>query len=235
MDMGTALHDLIQKALGNVVTVLADWPCTFCGTVFGMQKKPSHCTKCGSAILIRKEHKVSLRRISGSIDDVYVIEIDGIEYAIVIDYKTTSASNLSKKKANPDVGYVEQISTYLRCVKKSHPEINWLGWALIYLDRANLTNFVIVFDHEEIPARVLKRYETDHLAILEGTVADDFAPIVKNRPCTPKNAPDHHKFCNFRNWCTQPKPEALTSVVNMVYTKIKPKLPLEQYLEEVKR
>jgi hypothetical protein len=207
--VGTAVHSGIQAVLDHSPFLLQDWKCFSCGRLHKFCLKPKVCKKCGSEVVVGREHEYKKGFVVGHLDGAILLKSGKIT---IIDYKTTSMRKLEAKGLLPNLENVRQIEAYAALLKEQGYDIE--GWTLIYIARNNAkrvyrssTQFYGHTFEEEYP-KILKRiegYKRAFLAVSQAkTVADVEVVVSKRRSLSdnPKLKELCH-YCPYKTICTE--------------------------------
>lgn len=188
--VGTATHLVWQSAMEvSSVRLLKDWQCVNreCKhrVVLEPAPKDMKCPKCGSPVK-GDEHEIDLDYLQGHVDEILLFDRGGKTYAVPIDYKSTSAAKIYKKRKEPDEAYVAQISSYATLIKPilAKRGIEVLGWALVFFTRDNPFKTVVVPGKTFMPKEKLKRWAKEHTEVIaKVSQPEHLKPLVRNRMC----------------------------------------------------
>ena len=242
--VGTATHEVWQETTLSVfgknsqhkVTVLRDWLCSDhkCKHRVELQRAPpTECPQCGCTSFMTAEHQVRRRGIRGHVDEIFLFE--DTKVAIIFDWKSCSASKLSRKKLGVDVAYEAQISTYAALLKKRLADMGYTvaGWCLGYFTRDNPLKRKLVFGTRMMSVATLREWRDKHEHVLHLTEQRDVVALVDQRPCkTREYAEANHSYCPFKHSCTHSDSEAREYAIDVHRTlKAAGKLPAIEFIQ----
>lgn len=131
VDIGTAVHEVIQKFLGMGKVLYGDWTC--CGVTDHRRIGSVDCPVCGKPQLYGE---LAPKSVLG-------MHVDGIsvKYNAVLEFKTTSSRNLKALKG-PYPNHMVQASCYLHALNAENSwELDKL--VFVYFSRDNPADFRI--------------------------------------------------------------------------------------------
>lgn len=111
--VGTIVHEVMQRYLGQSGRFLADYHCRECGKWY----RQSYQYECCGFPTQYHEVEIDYKGVKGHIDAIFR---DKKGRFWILDFKTTSIASAVSKKRNPGVVYVEQIETYAVLVELQH-------------------------------------------------------------------------------------------------------------------
>jgi len=181
VNIGTAVHTVLQSYLSQSERFLADYHCLECGKWYRMSRR----IECCDFPTQYHEIEIDYKGIKGHIDAIYV---DRKGQLWILDFKTASIASAESKKKNPGIVYREQIETYgvlfeLQYRKKIEGIMN----AFILRDNPlkspaiwhlNLTNEI-----RETVKKRLTGYKKMHRAALDCTSRQEALSLLKFGHC----------------------------------------------------
>ena len=142
---GTAIHELLQKWGSNTsADLFGDWRCTGCGAKRALCTRPGRCNVCGSSKdpgQYRWEYTevaIKWRGLSGHVDCILQVTVNGRDYYVLGDWKTTLFKfngGPADRAKFPYRTNVMQISVYATLLWEVFG-LDVIGWSLIYVDRS---------------------------------------------------------------------------------------------------
>lgn len=130
LNIGTVIHNLLEKYMTCNKGLFGEWYCPKCFKKIGLSLYPKE--KCCRFYKYR-EISINYKGIVGHIDTV--IKDENSDYWIV-DYKTTTKSKLSEKAKDPGLTYKLQIFTYALCMQLQYG-IKIKGVCLMFIAKEN--------------------------------------------------------------------------------------------------
>lgn len=103
--IGTAVHEVLQRFMGQHGRLLADWKCKQCGK----WNRLSHEHECCDFQMEYHEVGINYKGVIGHIDAIYR---DHNKDYWILDFKTTSLASAKTKTKRPSKAYIEQVETY---------------------------------------------------------------------------------------------------------------------------
>jgi hypothetical protein len=250
--VGTTVHEVTQEALhsiqkmfdGEDLEILWDWKCKSCKTrvsVLTSSCDVAECSTCGHTKFSREEHQVRHlnkklnKEAVGHVDTILKVKlppnisrlVGSTHGVIIVDYKTSSVLNTTRKGVLPYPDNVAQISKYAGVIRKRLPVI---GWALVYMPRDIPFRFVIhagyVSDEDCLDnRRDINKYIRIHTEWSAATTLEDIKELYDKRPCQSKaDIPEEFKSCDHCKQCCSG--DAGFVPLKNVFNRIKDKLPL---------
>ena len=207
--VGTAVHSGIQSILNYSPFIVQDWKCFSCGKLHKFTVRPEACKKCGSEVVVGREHEYKKDFLVGHLDGAIKLKSGKI---VIIDYKTTSVYKLENRSLLPNLENVRQIEAYAALLKEQGHDIE--GWTLIYIARNNAkrvykssTDYYGHSFEVEYP-RILKRIETykrHYLVVSQAKEMSDVEVLVSKRRSLSENTKIKGicKHCPYLTICTQ--------------------------------
>lgn len=235
LSMGTAMHTAIQNFMALLeadgVVSYCNWRCVKCHTLVAeLAPRPTNpCPSCGHSVFDHEEYEFTYAKVvQGHVDNVLAFELNEGLVFVLIDWKSTKGEYLSKKTSNPDMGYLEQLGTYWRALAAKHPHLTFLGAALVYFDKQDISKYRVVPIKEKISVAKLKQYIEAFNTLVEISSRKDADALIDTRPCTLKTEKDteEHRWCKWRRICTSAESKPLESAVDKVFLKIEKHLPV---------
>jgi hypothetical protein len=195
MDIGTAYHALIQKALGMKGLLFGNWVCDQCKKVTEMKLGPQvHCRKPMSY----KELRVLDPEIgfSGSADGVLVLNGKNI----LIDFKTTDSRKLSKL-GEVNFKHRLQVLAYKYYLSREPYNLKIEDSAIVYVSRENLEDLkVLLLPKDDLEEQEFLRFVSHKKqvpsALKEGTLL--------SLPMYCRNFNDD-PYCPYTGYCFSPE------------------------------
>ena len=224
--VGTTVHEVIQEAFSSLLEegqsfrLLWDWKCKSCKHREGvLTDKPPvvSCSACNSSVgFSREEHQIRFRGAVGHVDTVLEVELPSNiakvfgspTGVIVVDYKTTSTYNVTKKDTLPYKSNVAQISKYTGVLQKKLPVI---GWALVYMPRDIPFRYKVFGKFMEKSEGLSHRkdivkYVSSHKEWSSASTLAEIKGLFDSRPCQRADSiPEEYSDCDHCKSCTGSK------------------------------
>lgn len=196
VDIGTAVHEVLQTYLGTSGRFLANWECKICGKKTYVTAEHECCD------FPMKYHEIEIDHggVVGHIDAVF---IDRYGKYWILDFKTTSVAGASKKLLDPGVVYIEQVETYALMMKLQH-KIRVEGAMLMFVKRDSPKKPIVWCKtiSDERMLRIRNRtvqYKKWHKRTLNAETKADALALLEQGKC--KNP-----YCHV---CTSSNPKSL--------------------------
>jgi hypothetical protein len=193
-----------------------------------LEKPPCECSNCGATKLVREEHTVQWKGSLGHVDEILLLDKKS-KSVYILDYKTTSLSNVNK----PDpAGYLAQISSYAVALKDSGYKV--VGYALVYIPRDNPFKFRVspyVFDEAaEYKARKrLTGWKESFDSASKVKSLDSALRLLDTRPCEHGLKAAHAECPHASNCAGQgARPENMVFLINKTHKSLGTFLPVRK-------
>lgn len=229
--VGTSVHTVIQNAvaLSKDYHALNDFVCQKCGDRQPLLiTPPGRCAKCGSKHFRRDEHEVIWRGAIGHVDEIFVPDLSHRKRLFVMDYKTTSLSNINK--VDPP-GYVNQLRSYSVTLQEEGYEV--LGAGLVYIPRDNpfkwrishlpFTDQIFRLQRNRMAAWVRQHDQASAVDSLS-----ELRELITSRPCRAK-LKSYHADCPHRDFCAgnmEATPSYMSRLARTSYKEVEKWLPI---------
>lgn len=180
VNIGTAVHTVVQDYLGTSGRFLANWECRICG-------KKTYVTsqhECCDFPMRYEEILISYKGVVGHIDAVF---IDSQGKYWILDFKTTSSAGAASKLKNPGKVYEEQVLTYAVMLGLEH-KIKVEGVMLMFIKRDNPSDPVVwcktvtKSNLAEMKAKLIS-YKKWHRRVLDAETKEDALALLKQGKC----------------------------------------------------
>jgi rubrerythrin len=213
--VGHVIHHVFQEAISTHAEgaqfFVRDWRCHKCHHIHVLTTLPKQCIKCKAPFKVHQmqanlEHTIEEGNLVGHVDDAFSFNVNGNDYAVIIDYKSTSLARMGRKGVLPERSHLDQLSAYAAMINRKH---HVLGYVLIYIPRDNpmkLKVFPFLLKQSEakqILARIAK-YEKQHAQALRASTMPEVKKLIEERPC--KDMISFKEFCGekckYGSMCT---------------------------------
>jgi hypothetical protein len=181
-EVGTVVHDVMQRYLSTSGRFLADYECRECGT-WHRQSFKNEC--CGFPCRYH-EVRIDIKGMKGHIDAIYRDEQGKLW---ILDFKTTSIKAAPKKKTDPGSAYIEQIEVYAVLFEIQYG-MKIEGFMDAFIVRDNPANEPPVYarllddtKREEVLRRI-KRYRRAHRDALDAESWTEVKALLDYDKCT---------------------------------------------------
>lgn len=129
VNVGHAVHHVMQTHLAKTGRFIADYECKECGKKYPLSRK----YECCDFPTTYEEVSIDYKGIQGHIDGIFV---DSMGRVWIVDYKTCSLTGAETKQVNPGANYKRQVRAYAYLLWKQHG-IKAVGCMLVFLPRDN--------------------------------------------------------------------------------------------------
>jgi hypothetical protein len=188
VNIGTAVHEVVQTHLGYTGRILGDWTCPWCKHKKEFSRKPK-CPKCGE-LMTYEELGVRIgKRTVGHVDGV--MKTASGKY-VVIDYKTSSikAMELYRRsgKGYPYHHNVEQIKSYCYYLSRIYG-IEIEGFLLVYLARDDAMTYFepvgVSLTEQDLAdiGKEMKMWDKQFDQVVRITKLEEILVMVEHKPC----------------------------------------------------
>lgn len=193
--VGTVVHEVLQRYLGQGRKIYGNWKCLTCDTTVECSNK-SKCPNCSAEMQYEEFEVHAFKHLSGHLDGIYKAK-DGKYY--VIDYKTSSVRNIYKHRKYGVFPYAKnraQISAYCALIEEEY-DIEISGWMLIYVARDNPMIVEVVGDTltTKQKARILKMckgYDDQYEVVCNIKSFKDIEHLIDVKPCNNREYYQQH-------------------------------------------
>jgi len=227
--VGTVVHEVVQKWMGNTNNILGDWQCVNpkCKRSKCVEKtcKDKNCTKHEHIYKARKvgnicklcnshmsyhEIEVEYKIITGHVDCIIRITKDSFWAA---DYKTLSLKKIQEIK-EPSINYIYQISSYAYILKHEYG-IPIDGYSIFYITRDNPSCYKeFSYDFDSMAEKKakkmidieIKKHKSAAKSFKTYQAGDiDLSHVIETKPCA--NVAQYEKLmgpyrrCEFVDIC----------------------------------
>lgn len=197
-DIGTTIHALLQKAMGERGTIFGQWKCPHCSTTYGFSVGPVRCNQqeCSrpNCEYVELEVRDPDSGFSGHVD--CLIPYEG--GYILCDFKTIYRKKLSKLQL--DHRHRCQVFAYKYLLQRSPYNLDIRGQAIVYFPREDVSMFEIIeMENDDLSEAEFVRY-TKHKAAADSVMESGNLASLSGLCTTSTDQP----FCPYNALCFGP-------------------------------
>jgi len=217
MDIGTDIHELLQRALAEKGMLYGDWECTSqfgCSHITQNSYGPVKCAKCGWFTKYA-EFTVKYGKFSGRVDALIPAE-EGIHNNRfrLVDFKIVDTKKLLNKSSDLEASHRLQVLSYCYALKRPPYNMDIVSQHILYINRENISQTVLIdIPQDEFADMEFERFIKQKDISDDAVRSGDFSKI-KYLCSSREDSP----FCPYGGICFSPAKEELLKAEWTKYT-----------------